>query len=190
MAVWRHGGGHPVSEKKKAAWTWKTWLAQCKVKEWKKRKAKKSRTGKEWKNARMHAWGKEGQMERSRWEEGGEEGVRRREGRKEEKTIGKKHGHWPGAWVIGQGHMRDLKAEAPFGSVGQLEQRGGERNAVCLGTGMYRSWRGKEKNQNHIEMKTKKRMRSWPLRGCHIHGRVVMVATAGEWVPVGGRALL
>ncbi|KAI9512683.1 hypothetical protein F5148DRAFT_1145877 [Russula earlei] len=80
--------------------------------------------------------------------------------------------------------------EAPFGGVGQPEQGGeGQRNAARSGTGMYRSWRGKEKIRNHIEMKTKKRTRSWPSRGRHIHGRVVMVATAGEWVPVGGRAL-
>ncbi|KAI9462165.1 hypothetical protein F5148DRAFT_1369026 [Russula earlei] len=106
--------------------------------------------------------------------------------------------------VVGQGRARDLKAVrtalfgvqmaasmrcvdpsltgGPFwrrGSTG-AEGRGEERRALV-------NWQ--EKIKNHIEMKTKKRTRSWPSRGRHIYGRVVMVAIAGEWVPVGGRAL-
>ncbi|KAI9449389.1 hypothetical protein F5148DRAFT_1371043 [Russula earlei] len=76
----------------------------------------------------------------------------------------------------------DPSLTAPFG-MGKLEQRGSERNAARSGTGMYRSWRGKETIKNRIEMKTKKRTRWWPSRDRYIHGRVIMVATAGEWVP-------
>ncbi|KAI9512475.1 hypothetical protein F5148DRAFT_1365239 [Russula earlei] len=104
------------------------------------------------------------------------------------------HRRWPGpreGFESGENgpFWRANGREALFGGVGQPEQRGGERNAARSGTGMYRSWRGKENIKNRIEMKTKKRTRSWPSRGSHIHGRVVMVTTAGEWVPLGGRAL-
>ncbi|KAI9440227.1 hypothetical protein F5148DRAFT_1371662 [Russula earlei] len=49
----------------------------------------------------------------------------------------------------------------------------------------HRRWPGPREGFES-EMKTKKRTRSWSSRGSHIHGRVVMVTTAGEWVPVGG----